>query len=82
MAVDLVADLWTEIKRYIGPVDRSDAADTLVNFLIDNDHDADEIRDAFKNDGDVRRALQSYLDDAVEDLDEEEDDPYDDSWDE
>ena len=81
MAVDLVADLWTEIKRYVSPVDRSEAADTLINFLIDNDYDADQIRDSFKGDPDVKRALQSYLDDAEEDLDEE-DDPYDDSWDE
>jgi hypothetical protein len=81
MAVELVADLWSEIKRYVGPVDRSDAADSVVNFLIDNDYSADEIRDAFKGDSDVKRALQSYLDDTDEDLDED-DDPYDDSWDE
>ena len=82
MAVDLVADLWTEIRRYISPVDRPEAADMMVNFLIDNDHDADQIRDAFKGDSDVKRALQIYLDDTDEDLGEEDDDPYDDTWDE
>ena len=82
MAVDLIADLWSEIKRYVGPVDRFEAADSLVNFLIDNDYSSDEIRDAFKGDGDVKRALKSYIDDAEEDLDEEDDDPYNDSWDE
>ena len=81
MAVDLVADLWSEIRRYIGPVDRSEAADTVVNFLIDNDYGADQIRDSFKGDSDIKRALQSYLDDTEEDLGEE-DDPYDDTWDE
>lgn len=82
MAVDLVADLWSELKRYIGPVDRGEAADTLVNFLIDNDYSADDIRDQFKGDNDVKRALQIYLDDTDEDLGEEDDDPYDDTWDE
>ena len=82
MAVDLAHDLWQELKRYISTPDRGDAADTLVNLLIDNDYDAEQIRDAFKGDSDVKKALQSYLDDAEEDLDEEDDDPYDDSWDE
>ncbi len=81
MAVDLVHDLWQELKRYISTVDRHDAADTLVNLLIDNDYDAEQIRDGFKGDNEVKRALQSYLDDnEEEELDEEEDDDYDDSY--
>lgn len=81
MAVDLAHDLWQELKRYISTVDRHEAADTLVNLLIDNDYDAENIRDAFKGDNDVKRALQSYLDDiGEEDLDEEDEDDYDDSY--
>ena len=81
MAVDLAHDLWQELKRYIGTPDREDAADTLVNVLIDNDYDAEQIRDTFKGDPDVKRALQSYLDDLEEeDLDEEDEDDYDDSY--
>lgn len=80
MAVDLAHDLWQELKRYISTVDRSDAADTLVNLLVDNDYDAEQIRDAFKGDNDVKRALQSYIDDAEEDLDEEEEDDYNDEY--
>ena len=79
MAVDLSHDLWNELKRYISTVDRADAADSLVSVLIDNDYDAEQIRSAFKSDSDIKRALQSYLDDTEEDLDEEEDD-YDDSY--
>lgn len=77
MAVDLVADLWSEIKRYISPVDRPEAADSLVNLLIDNDYDADQIKNSFKGDNDVKRALQSYVDDFDEDLDEEDNDEDD-----
>jgi hypothetical protein len=79
MAVDLSHDIWNELKRYISTVDRADAADSLVSVLIDNDYDAEQIRSAFKSDTDIKRALQSYLDDTEEDLDEEEDD-YDDSY--
>lgn len=80
MAADLAHDLWQELKRYISTVDRSDAAETLVNLLIDNDYDAEQIRDAFKGDNDVKRALQSYIDDAEEDLDEEDEDDYSDEY--
>lgn len=79
MAVDLAHDLWQELKRYIPQVDRSESADVLVNLLIDNDYDAEQIRDAFKGDNDIKKALQSYLDDIEEeDLDEEEEDEYED----
>ena len=80
MAVDLSHDIWNELKRYISTVDRADAADSLVSVLIDNDYDAEQIRSAFKSDSDIKRALQSYLDDTEEDLDEEEEDDYDDRY--
>jgi hypothetical protein len=79
MAVDLSHDIWNELKRYISTVDRADAADSLVSVLIDNDYDAEQIRSAFKSDTDIKRALQSYLDDTEEDLeeyDEDEEDEY------
>ena len=80
MAADLVHEVWQELKRHIGTGDRAEAAEGLINVLIDNDYDAEQIRDAFKGDGDVKRALQSFLDDAEEDLDEEEEDDYDDRY--
>jgi hypothetical protein len=80
MAVDLSHDIWNELKRYISTVDRADAADSLVSVLIDNDYDAEHIRSAFKSDTDIKRALQSYLDDTEEDLEEEEEDDYDDRY--
>lgn len=80
MAVDIVHEVWQELKRHISTGDRAEAADSLVNLLIDNDYDADQIRDAFKGDNDVKRALQSFLDDTEEDLDEEDEDEYDDRY--
>ena len=79
MSVDLVSAAWEELKRYIGPLDRTEAADALVNLLIDSNVDADDIRDAFRGDIEVKKALQGYLDDHNdEDIDEEELDDNDD----
>jgi len=77
MSVNVAYDLWSELKRFMSSVDREEAADTLVNVLIDNDYDAEEIRSVFKGDNDVKRALQSYLDDAEEEESEEYDEDVD-----
>jgi hypothetical protein len=45
-----------------------------VSVLIDNDVDADEIKDTFKSDSEVKRALAHYLKDHEEEEEEEEDD--------
>lgn len=71
MQATLAADLWEEIKRYINTVDRPEAADTIVNFLIDNDEHAEDILEAFKHDPDVKRALSEYLDDTPNDDDDD-----------
>ena len=85
MSVDLASEIWGELKRYVNTVDRNEAADALVNVLIDNDIAADEIRDAFKGDSDVKRALTSYIrdhedepeeDDEANEYDEDVDEDY------
>ncbi len=79
MSVELVKETWIELKRYINSVDRNEAAETIVAILIDNDVDADEIKSAFKGDGDIKRALADYLKEE-EELEEEEEDEYDDEY--
>jgi hypothetical protein len=76
MSVVLAKEIWDELKRYVNTVDRSDAAETLVSVLIDNDAATDEIKDVFKTDSDVKRALVSYL------KDHEDTDDHDDEYDE
>ena len=81
MSVELSKEVWDELKRYVNTVDRQEAAETLINVLIDNDVNADEIRDTFKGDSEVKRALTSYLkdqDEDDEDLHDDEDDDYED----
>jgi hypothetical protein len=80
MSVDVAYDIWTELRRFLSAPDRAEAADSLVNVLIDNDYDAEEIRTAFKGDNDVRHALQSYLDDAQDDTEEETEDYDEDEY--
>ena len=83
MSVELSKEIWDEIKRYVNTVDRREAAETLVSVLIDNDVAADDIRETFKGDSEVRRALTSYLKDHADedeeddsDLNDDEDDDY------
>lgn len=80
MSVELSREIWTEIKRYVNPQDRNEAAETLISVLIDNDVSADDIRDTFKGDSEVRRALTSYLKDHT-DEDEDDADLHDDEYD-
>lgn len=77
MSESIAAEIWGELKRYVNTVDRAEAAETVVQILMDNDSDVDDIRDAFKGDSDIKRALTGYLDndrDYTEDGIESEDD--------
>jgi hypothetical protein len=83
MSVELSKEIWDELKRYVNPQDRSEAAETLVSVLIDNDCDAADIKSVFKSDSEVKSALASYLKDheeADEDEDYEEDFNEDDDY--
>ena len=78
MSVELSREIWDEIKRYVNTVDRSEAAETLISVLIDNDVAADDIRDTFKGDSEVRLALTSYLKDHTDEDEEDDEDLHDD----
>ena len=67
----IASEIWNELKRYVNTVDREEAAETMVSILIDNDEDPEHIRDVFKHDSDIKRALTNYLDDN--NFEEEED---------
>ena len=82
MSVELSKEIWDELKRYVNPQDRGDAAETLVSVLIDNDVDAADIKSVFKSDPGVKSALASYLKDHEDEVDEDEIDEDDDDDDE
>ena len=83
-SVVVASELWSELKRYVNTVDRDEAAETIVAILIDNDCDVDDIKNSFKGDSDIKRALTAYLDNDKsyedEEADEEEEDYHADDW--
>ena len=86
MSEAIAAEIWGELKRYVNTVDRAEAADTVIQILMDNDSDVDDIRAAFTGDRDIKTALTAYLDNdkdyVEEDEEEEEDSDYneDEDW--
>ena len=78
MSATVASEIWGELRRYVNTVDRDEAAETIVSVLIDNDYDATEIREAFKGDLEIKRALASYI---SRDVDEEPEEEIDDDVD-
>jgi hypothetical protein len=76
MHSQVTAELWGELRRFVGGADRAEAAEIVVSVLINNDEDPEDIRRAFKGDSDVRQALQEYLDSDSVDSDEDDADEY------
>ena len=80
MNENLASIIWDELKRYINVVDRRDAAENLVNILIDNDCDPADIKTAFAGDSDIKSALAEYNNSDEEEYDEEEYDEDDEDY--
>jgi len=80
MSLDIIRDIWDGLNPHIHHSERADAADMLVNLLIDNDYEVSEIKGTFKGDKDIASALKYYQEknDPNEDLDEPLDDYMDD----
>lgn len=77
MPLTLANDIWGELKRYMSVVDREEAAEVLVNILIDNDFEAEQIKEEFKGDAFIKQALAQYLRDETEQEEEEYDEDSD-----
>jgi hemerythrin len=80
MKLDLIAEVWDALRDHIDLIDRGDAADTLVNLLIDNNYEVDEIKDTFK-DKDITTALKGYAEQHFQDEEYEEEEQDNDEWD-
>jgi hypothetical protein len=69
----VAAEIWQELRRFVGGADRGEAAEIIVSILINSDEDPEDIRSAFRGDKDIRRALEEYTDtDQAQDDDEED----------
>ena len=84
MSETIASEIWGELKRFVNTVDRDEAAETVIQILMDNDSDVEDIRDAFKGDSDIKRALTAYLDNdkdyAAEDEEDESEEEEDEDW--
>ena len=84
MSEAIASEIWGELKRFVNTVDRAEAAETVIQILMDNDSDVEDIRDAFKGDSDIKRALTAYLDNdrdyETEDEDEYDEEEEDEDW--
>ena len=83
MKLDFVAEVWDALRTHIDFNDRTDAADSLINLLIDNNYEAEDIKDAFKGDKEMLTALKENLahQDTEESYEDYEEDDQDEEWD-
>jgi hypothetical protein len=72
MSANIASEIWGELRRFVNTVDREEAAETVVAVLIDNDYSADDIRNAFKGDADIKQALAVYAGQIADEESEEE----------
>lgn len=80
MSLNFITEVWEAITQHMTASDRTDAADSLVNLLIDNDYEAEDIKDAFRGVREVLTAIKDY-NDSVE-IEEEYEDYDEDDYDE
>ena len=82
MKLDLITEVWEVLREHIDLNDRGEAADTLVNFLMDNNYEVEDIKESFK-DKDITKALKGYAEQHFqeEEYEEYDDDTDNDEWD-
>lgn len=75
-ALPLAVEIWEALKYSIDTNERTEAADALINLLIDHDFEVVDIKEAFKGDKTINSALRGYVaaheDELVEDEPEED----------
>jgi len=83
MSLDMISEVWETLRSHIDANDRKDAADSLINLLIDHNYETSDIKSEFKGDKDVMSALKYYaeqheVEEEYEDDGDDEDDNSDD----
>lgn len=76
--IDVVGEVWLTCKEYIGPKDRQAAADHLISVVADHNILERDLKAVGGTDSYLKRAVEEYLGEAVEepDYDEDEGDDY------
>lgn len=78
MSVDVIAEVWEVLRMHIDFSERTDAAENLVGYMVENNIDVSDIKTAFHGDKEITTALKIYADniDDPDDYDDDEDEPY------
>lgn len=76
--IDVVGEVWLTCKEYINPKDRQAAADHLISVVADHNILERDLIAVGGTDSYLKRAVEEYLGEAVEepDYDDEEDEDY------
>jgi hypothetical protein len=74
MSLDIISSVWDALVTHIDLNERKYAAETLVDFLIDNDFSSNEILEHFQGDSEITHAIKGWVDQYGDD---NYDDPYD-----
>jgi len=84
MSITVIAEVWRVLKHEIDETSLPDAAESLINILVDNDYEAADIKEAFRRETEVIQALRDYNsqfdEEEYEEEAEEEDEDFDDEW--
>jgi hypothetical protein len=71
MSLELLFDVWSEIvSNRLDAIDKREASEELISYLIDLNYSPSELREYFGNDRDMMKALNEYdKDTEYEELD-------------
>ena len=83
MSLTFIREVWDALRNHMDASDRNDAADSLINLLIDNNYESEDIKDAFRSDKEILTALKDYIEDqeVEEDYEDFEEEIDTDEWD-
>jgi len=87
MSIEVVAEIWNELKYDFDEVTQREAAGKIIDVLVDYNFDSSEIKQAFRGDTVMMAALKDYnaeheTNDEEYDEEYDEDDYYEDEEDE
>jgi hypothetical protein len=62
MSLDIISSVWDALSTHIDLNERKYAAETLIDFLIDNDFQPNEILEHFQGDTEMTHAIKGWVD--------------------
>ena len=86
MTISVVAEIWKAVKGNLDHTSVNEAAETVIDILLDHDYDVSEIKQAFKRDKEFLDVLGAYDPPSAEDDDidyeeeEESEDEDEEDW--